>query len=620
MADGEDIEIRIVTAGTEQAAKEIDRVTDATKGVTTAAGESRGMGGMLDGVPERADEAAESLTTVKKSLEELKEEAAQARAEIGGLEEDITEAAEGAADGAEKLSDNVSKIARLQRGQVLVDLAGQVGKIGAKFSETADQVESFDANLAATLRNTGSQISTVANVASTMAMGFAVGGPLGAGVAGIGALLSELVGDYIAAGQAAVEAAAKSAAAFEAATGKVAALQAARDALDFTAFVAGLDAEEEAIEKQNTALERNRTLLEAKIAAQAKLAAAKAANEMAGIDADDSLTPAEKIEKKGGVREKQARETAQAAVAKQAREVAAAEAEAKEKADAAARAAADAAEVAARVAANQAEQKELEKKEEARERANKVLPGAAADAATAQKKADWMRRIPFQTGAQDDAEAKQEQLEEIRNQAASNPKDSAKLKTLQANAAKEKAAANKAAADAKKLADDAERAALDAKNKRDIFEETSPLAGQTYQEEAKGRAAATRTAADAARKQAADKAEREQDQAAAKAKREADQEERQKGRQNREAAGLGGRAAKLIPDGVTEKFRTEVERAASGLQDGDQGGELKTLLGLVSKLADATAARGDKSSADMKQLAGKIKIVEGQIRNGRLMR
>lgn len=75
------------------------------------------------------------------------------------------------------------------------------------------------------------------------------------------------------------------------------------------------------------------------------------------------------------------------------------------------------------------------------------------------------------------------------------------------------------------------------------------------------------------------------------------------------AAGRAGRAAeRLVPDGVSEKFRKAVESVSDGLQDGDQGGELAKLLGLMEQLAAAVKKKGDKD------LARRIDILEQQIR------
>lgn len=512
---------------------------------------------------------------------------------------------------ADALEESVRDIRRAQEGRALAEFAGQIGEIGEKFQEVSKSVEVFDAELAAKLRNTGENISAVSGVAQSAALGFATGGPVGAAIGGLGSMLGGLVQSYVQAGQAAVESAAESARAFGGLTDKLAGVEAAKNALNFEAFVTGLRSEEAAIQDQNEALQRNRTLLEAKLAAEAKLASAKAQTEMAKIDADPTLSNAEKVERKAEIRENLERERAAAGVAKQARDVAAAEKAAQDKAAAAARAAEDAKAVAQRAEERETERKELEQSERARTSAKEALPGASAKAATATRKAELLRRVPFLTGPQEEADVAQARLEELRNQANRNPQNEVRLKELRVSAAAEKAAAEKASAEAARLAEEARKADLDAANQRKIFGETAPLAVQTYQEESGGRAATTRAAVDAARSRQAE----QQRQLADQQRKEAEQAQRQDQALQSDAAGLAQRAAQLVPAGATDAFRRQVDRAAAGLQDGDQGGELKTLLDLISRLADATEKRRDSSSTDIRKIEQKIKVLEGQVSN-----
>jgi hypothetical protein len=75
-------------------------------------------------------------------------------------------------------------------------------------------------------------------------------------------------------------------------------------------------------------------------------------------------------------------------------------------------------------------------------------------------------------------------------------------------------------------------------------------------------------------------------------------------------AGRQGRAAeRLLPEGVSDKFRKAVEAVSDGLQDGDQGGEIEKLLGLMEQLAAAVQKKGDDS------LARRIEILEQRIRS-----
>jgi hypothetical protein len=122
--------------------------------------------------------------------------AAQAAAEVRKSEEaisDLNEATQAASKNAKQLDENVSDIARVATAKAVGDLADMAGQLGSKFVETAQHVEGFDQELANTLRNAGAGIQKVSSGVESMAAGFAVGGPLGAGLAGIGVLIGEAV-------------------------------------------------------------------------------------------------------------------------------------------------------------------------------------------------------------------------------------------------------------------------------------------------------------------------------------------------------------------------------------------------------------------------------------------
>lgn len=77
-------------------------------------------------------------------------------------------------------------------------------------------------------------------------------------------------------------------------------------------------------------------------------------------------------------------------------------------------------------------------------------------------------------------------------------------------------------------------------------------------------------------------------------------------------AGIGRQALSLLPKNVTEKFRKAVTAAAEGLQDGDQGGEIKELTELMQRLAAAVQVRGTKTAVDLKNLESRIKQLENK--------
>lgn len=126
--------------------------------------------------------------------------APQAAAEIERVEKatkDLDQASDAASRRTQDLDANVSKIGRAQTGQAVAQLAEKVGMIGSKMIEVAADVREFDAVMADRLENTGRAIQETTAAASTMAMGFAVGGPLGAGIAGIITLLGKAGEEFI---------------------------------------------------------------------------------------------------------------------------------------------------------------------------------------------------------------------------------------------------------------------------------------------------------------------------------------------------------------------------------------------------------------------------------------
>lgn len=119
---------------------------------------------------------------------------------------------------------------------------------------------------------------------------------------------------------------------------------------------------------------------------------------------------------------------------------------------------------------------------------------------------------------------------------------------------------------------------------------------------------------------AKEQAQKEQE----KAKREAEKQQREaeKGeafgirRQGAEAK-LGADAVKLLPDGVRSEFRSAVEKAARGLQDGDQGGEVKELISLMNTLASAVKGKDASTEAALAGLRREVATLQHQIKNNR---
>jgi hypothetical protein len=139
MADGKKIEIKIAASGGDQAAAEIRKVSDAASDASNPANQ-KGFGGMLDGVPERAEE-------VTQSLEELRAAAASAKSEFAGLDESATEVSDTLEEVGNKAAD-VGKPSTIGRAK---EIAGAVGAIGiaagiaAKtFGQVRDAFDSID--------------------------------------------------------------------------------------------------------------------------------------------------------------------------------------------------------------------------------------------------------------------------------------------------------------------------------------------------------------------------------------------------------------------------------------------------------------------------------------------
>lgn len=214
MANDKDIKLGIVTtantAGAKEAEAALNKVAEATKNVAQA--EATGFGRDTAAAKRIAAlEAAEAAETQAKALTKVKEaeeSLAEGLGELKTATDDFTESTEKATVQTGELDENVANIARAQRAAALADLARNVGLIGGKFREAAGEIREFDAEAAEKLEATGDRIEKVTGAVSQLALGFAVGGPLGAGVAAIGILVSSLVDEFMRSEVAAAKAAA----------------------------------------------------------------------------------------------------------------------------------------------------------------------------------------------------------------------------------------------------------------------------------------------------------------------------------------------------------------------------------------------------------------------------
>jgi hypothetical protein len=174
------IEIRIAATGGDQAAAEVRKVEKAATAAAEATQGTRGFGGMMDNTVPRLEEAAEAMETVAEASVPMSEHLGE-----------VAEGFEDASEAADHMHHNVRKIARVQQAQIISQLAGQVGMIGGKLREVADDLQEFDAEMANGMRNAGVAIEKVSGAVGTLAIGFAAGGPLGAALAGTVVMLGE---------------------------------------------------------------------------------------------------------------------------------------------------------------------------------------------------------------------------------------------------------------------------------------------------------------------------------------------------------------------------------------------------------------------------------------------
>lgn len=500
MAEGKNIEIRIAATGGDQAAGEIQKVSDAAAATEAASKGSTGFGGMLDGVPERVD-------TVTAKVEDLKKELGP----VAKAAEDVGEAMDDSAKKADKLGENVEKIARTQKAQAVAQLGGQVAQLGSAFKSVASEVEVFDKDLANTLRNTGGNIEAIGGAVGSIAIGFAVGGPIGAGVATLAEGVKRVVLGMAEAAEESVKFAATGSAAFKNLVDKLGDVATAKEAVELKTWLDTLDAEEAAITRQNEALGRNRELIDAKAAAQAKLDAINTKNEIAAVKADPNLTDAEKITKVAEITERAEGKKLEDQVDNQGRDVVRAEEDAKAKAEEAARLAADAEDIKASKDAEAAEMEALKRRQKQRKNAEAAIPAAAAQAGAATQAAGAYIQSPFYREArQKTAAAAQEKLEDLTNKAQRNPAEEARLDALAESKQKLEQELSQSNEKAAKAADDAAKAKLDAESKREILKETLPTVVETYQKEKAGRTNEAQAAAAAAAKRDKEKQEKEQ--------------------------------------------------------------------------------------------------------------
>lgn len=561
-----------------------------------------GFGGMLDQVPEKAKAATDAVREVTEETEKL------------------VETVEEVDKKTDKLDENVEKITRLQKAQVVAQLGGQVAQLGKAFTTVADGIESFDQEGAKSLRSIGENLETAGSAVTSMAIGFAVGGPLGAGVAALGEGVKYVASEMGKAAEEAVKMEAKYDTAFDKLIDKLGKVAGEKAKVELKTWLETLDDEEAAINRQNDALERNRELIEAKATAQAKLDAAKTRNELAAIDADPTLSDAEKIKRKAAVTEAAEKKKLENEVNAQGRDVTAAAEDAQGKEAAAQRAEADAQEVKQRKEAVDKEIKELERRQKVKDAARAAIPAAAAQAGAATDAAGSYFQSPFyRESRQKQADEAQQRLQDLKNKADQNPQEAARLKALNKDVKPDlDAAAIKYQKDAEAAREAAEKAKFDAEAKRRTLEETLPVTVQTYQQERSGRSTTANAAAAAAEARAKEKA----DDLARKALEKKQREELEGGEGNLDSS---ARARGLSIRGFGNRSGNKTAQdVGKALSDGTDAAEIQKLGDLVkegqAKNGATITAMLQKVLDQLNTNSKEVEHLKGQIRKGRDMK
>jgi hypothetical protein len=180
-------------AAAEQAA---DRVAEAqekaTKPATPAADASRGFGGMLETSPPGRDEGTDAIERQTQAIERQTQAL-----------EDLTDAEAGVARSTGRLNDEAKKpdgFAMLFSQQRLIEIGRQLGQlatVAGEFGREWAKTEEGQRALAGLSDETKAFGSVALGVASSVAQGFATGGPIGAALGGITALVEKVGGAWV---------------------------------------------------------------------------------------------------------------------------------------------------------------------------------------------------------------------------------------------------------------------------------------------------------------------------------------------------------------------------------------------------------------------------------------
>lgn len=617
-----DIEISMKTTADTSGAKAAE---EAIKGVGKAGEETSSASASNSEMLKAAgEEHAAAMAKAREATDELFEGLGKISE---GLEE-VAKAGEEANEQGGELEENVRKITRAQMMRSIADLAGNIGQIGAKFHDASGEMEEFDASAAKALRETGDRIQNVTGAVSALALGFASGGPVGAGIAAVTIGIKALMDSFMAAELAAAKAAAAERAAMEetakAAREAAAAARERASAMKSEDVRNAIRLENDALAEQLGLLDENLRLNREKRSEQEEIAKAQDNLTRARITEDEAtgkITPEQaerqrndisRAASKRGRDERKTRADEDAEIAAEKRKAAE---EDSRKRDIAAAAAAGEEDAARKLVAEKAEEARIREAEVKAKRAvvdagrptQPMITGGGPGAAPQLSEAQIaeMQRVK-------EAQERYDRIE------ASLPDSEARLKaTLPEKNSAEKALAEREK-DRRMRADEAEkarRAAAEAaaaeQRAKDRAERTTQVVDTTgdlenQARDAEARARDVRAEREREAKLAADKERlRRNLESIPSENREdtADEERRVPGMVDKTFEGMRG-SPKFLP----------VDKAKKSLEDGGTAEEYDRLAGELETFVDTIVNVGEKRKSEVSALAKTIRNLSERVR------
>jgi hypothetical protein len=560
------------------------------------------------------DQAATEITKVKGSIDSQV-------VSISKLEEelrDATAAYKAAAVGSEEF----------------LAASKRVNQAKAELSAAANKVTTSSANMRFGLQNVGYQVQDFAvqlqgGTSATRAFAqqapqlLSALGPWGVALGTVVALGAPLIPMLM--GQA--QSAEALSDAFDESTKKMADIISKQESASWKEFVIQLDNETEALKRNNEALGRKKELTDAIEAANKELDAARQKAVKDEIDADPTMSDADKIRAKGAVDDAAARKAAAEKIKKLEDAAKAAEAEKAAKVKAAEDASNDADETRARVGSDAEEIARLEKRkadvEKNRRTAEQQLPQAESDSKWLYAKKYLGTGLPGDAERTEKSEAADLRLANLKAMANDemSSAEEGRLTALKGEQAKKQAELDKREAAEKEAREAANKAGLDAENKRAILTETAPRIREAYQVESQSRRATTESRAAEAERIARQRA---QD----KAKQDADREARTLGgTAELEGPGLATDAARSARGLGLEKYAKAFEKMGNEIarpgDDSKMGSDqeiLERIMSTLESIVEHAPNHGkgtDKNTGDMRGIMTRLSQLEGRVKNMR---